>query len=77
MVIGGGQAGLAAGYHLRRAGVDFVILDAQDGPRWRLAARLALAAPVLPGAVQLAARADDAVPAGGGYPSAADTSSPT
>lgn len=28
VVIGGGQAGLAAGYHLRRLGADFVILDA-------------------------------------------------
>ncbi|SEG75847.1 Predicted flavoprotein CzcO associated with the cation diffusion facilitator CzcD [Thermomonospora echinospora] len=37
VVIGGGQAGLAAGYYLRRAGLDFVILDAQDGPggAWR------------------------------------------
>ncbi|MFI1092671.1 ArsO family NAD(P)H-dependent flavin-containing monooxygenase [Streptomyces sp. NPDC020917] len=32
VVIGGGQSGLAAGYHLRRLGVDFVILDAQSGP---------------------------------------------
>lgn len=32
VVIGGGQAGLAAGYHLRRLGLDFVILDAQAGP---------------------------------------------
>jgi glycine/D-amino acid oxidase-like deaminating enzyme len=32
VVIGGGQAGLAAGYHLRRLGPDFVILDAQAGP---------------------------------------------
>ncbi|MBT2511304.1 NAD(P)/FAD-dependent oxidoreductase [Streptomyces sp. ISL-98] len=31
VVIGGGQAGLAAGYHLRRLGLDFVILDAQAG----------------------------------------------
>ncbi|MEV8390162.1 MULTISPECIES: ArsO family NAD(P)H-dependent flavin-containing monooxygenase [unclassified Streptomyces] len=30
VVIGGGQAGLAAGYHLRRLGLDFVILDAQS-----------------------------------------------
>jgi putative flavoprotein involved in K+ transport len=29
VVIGGGQSGLAAGYHLRRLGVDFVIPDAQ------------------------------------------------
>jgi putative flavoprotein involved in K+ transport len=32
VVIGGGQAGLAAGYHLRRLGLDFVILDAQAAP---------------------------------------------
>lgn len=32
VVIGGGQAGLAAGYYLRRAGLDFVILDAQAHP---------------------------------------------
>ncbi|SCK15556.1 putative flavoprotein involved in K+ transport [Streptomyces sp. WMMB 322] len=32
VVIGGGQAGLAAGYHLRRAGVDFVVLDSQQAP---------------------------------------------
>ncbi|MCG8917715.1 ArsO family NAD(P)H-dependent flavin-containing monooxygenase [Actinokineospora sp. PR83] len=32
VVIGGGQAGLAAGYHLRRAGLDFTILDAQPTP---------------------------------------------
>jgi putative flavoprotein involved in K+ transport len=31
-VIGGGQAGLAVGYHLRRLGVDFVVLDAQSTP---------------------------------------------
>ena len=36
-VIGGGQAGLAAGYFLRRAKADFVILDAQSraGGAWR------------------------------------------
>lgn len=36
-VIGGGQAGLAAGFYLRRAGLDFVILDAQPDPggAWR------------------------------------------
>ncbi|MEU0119910.1 ArsO family NAD(P)H-dependent flavin-containing monooxygenase [Streptomyces bobili] len=32
VVVGGGQAGLAAGYYLRRQGLDFVILDAQDTP---------------------------------------------
>ncbi|MFJ5879803.1 ArsO family NAD(P)H-dependent flavin-containing monooxygenase [Kitasatospora cineracea] len=31
-MIGGGQAGLAAGYYLRRAGLDFVILDAATEP---------------------------------------------
>ncbi|MFF6999871.1 ArsO family NAD(P)H-dependent flavin-containing monooxygenase [Streptomyces sp. NPDC008313] len=37
VVIGGGQAGLAAGYHLRRKKLDFVILDAQAAPggAWR------------------------------------------
>jgi len=37
MVIGGGQAGLAVGYHLRRTGLSFAILDAEDGPggAWR------------------------------------------
>ncbi|WP_406394433.1 ArsO family NAD(P)H-dependent flavin-containing monooxygenase [Streptomyces sp. NBC_00887] len=37
VVIGGGQSGLAAGYHLRRLGVDFVILDGQTTPggAWR------------------------------------------
>ncbi|MCX4680283.1 ArsO family NAD(P)H-dependent flavin-containing monooxygenase [Streptomyces sp. NBC_01433] len=37
VVIGGGQAGLAAGYHLRRRGLDFVILDAQAraGGAWQ------------------------------------------
>ncbi|MCC9706583.1 ArsO family NAD(P)H-dependent flavin-containing monooxygenase [Streptomyces sp. MNU76] len=32
VVVGGGQAGLAAGYHLRRLGVDFVVLDAGSTP---------------------------------------------
>lgn len=36
VVVGGGQAGLAAGYHLRRAGLEparqFVILDADERP---------------------------------------------
>ncbi len=32
VVIGGGQAGLAAGFYLRRQGLDFAILDAQDTP---------------------------------------------
>ncbi|MFE9632738.1 ArsO family NAD(P)H-dependent flavin-containing monooxygenase [Streptomyces sp. NPDC006463] len=32
VVIGGGQAGLAAGYHLRRLSIEHVILDAQAAP---------------------------------------------
>jgi putative flavoprotein involved in K+ transport len=37
VVIGGGQAGLSVGYHLKRLGVDFVILDAckRTGDVWR------------------------------------------
>jgi putative flavoprotein involved in K+ transport len=37
IIIGGGQAGLAAGYHLRRHGRSFVILDGGEriGDAWR------------------------------------------
>ena len=37
IVIGGGQAGLSAGYHLQRRGVPFIILDACErvGDPWR------------------------------------------
>ncbi|MFB6131462.1 MAG: flavin-containing monooxygenase [Salinigranum sp.] len=37
VVVGGGQAGLATGYHLRERGREFVILDAGDrvGDPWR------------------------------------------
>lgn len=37
IVIGGGQAGLAVGYYLKRQGVDFVILDdhPRTGDSWR------------------------------------------
>ncbi|MDR7191986.1 ArsO family NAD(P)H-dependent flavin-containing monooxygenase [Luteimonas terrae] len=37
VVVGGGQAGLAAGYFLRRAGLSYVILDAEPSPggAWR------------------------------------------
>jgi putative flavoprotein involved in K+ transport len=37
VVIGGGQAGLSAGYYLKRAGLPFVILDgdARIGDHWR------------------------------------------
>lgn len=36
-VIGGGQSGLAVAYYLKRAGVDFVVLDDQEeaGGAWR------------------------------------------
>lgn len=32
IVVGGGQAGLAVAYYLRRANADFVILDAEEAP---------------------------------------------
>jgi cation diffusion facilitator CzcD-associated flavoprotein CzcO len=41
VVIGAGQAGLSAAYHLRRRGLDYAVLDAEEGPggawrhRWR------------------------------------------
>jgi putative flavoprotein involved in K+ transport len=37
IVIGGGQAGLAAGYHLKEKRIDFLILDSQKrvGDTWR------------------------------------------
>jgi putative flavoprotein involved in K+ transport len=37
VVIGGGQAGLSVGYHLKKKGVPFVILDASEriGDAWR------------------------------------------
>ncbi len=37
LIIGGGQAGLAVGYYLRRTGMSFAILDAGEGPggAWR------------------------------------------
>lgn len=37
LVIGGGQAGLTVGYHLARAGVPFLIVDANErtGDSWR------------------------------------------
>ncbi len=37
LVIGGGQAGLSVGYHLKRQGLRFVILDANErtGDTWR------------------------------------------
>ena len=37
LVIGGGQAGLSVGHHLKKLGLSFVIVDAQDriGDAWR------------------------------------------
>jgi cation diffusion facilitator CzcD-associated flavoprotein CzcO len=41
VVVGAGQAGLSAAYHLRRRGLEHVVLDGEDGPggawrhRWR------------------------------------------
>jgi putative flavoprotein involved in K+ transport len=37
LVIGGGQAGLSVGYHLKQRGIDFAIVDAQAriGDAWR------------------------------------------
>ncbi|MEU5864029.1 ArsO family NAD(P)H-dependent flavin-containing monooxygenase [Nonomuraea sp. NPDC047529] len=71
-MIGGGQAGLAAGYYLRRAKVDFVILDAQDsaGGAWQHAwDSLRLFSPAqyssLPGRMM-------PIPPDGGYPSATE-----
>ncbi len=36
-VVGGGQAGLAVGYYLRRTGLSFAIFDVAEGPggAWR------------------------------------------
>ena len=37
VIVGGGQAGLAVGYHLATRGLPFVILDANEriGDAWR------------------------------------------
>jgi putative flavoprotein involved in K+ transport len=37
VIVGGGQAGLAVSYYLRRTGLSFVVLDAEPGPggAWR------------------------------------------
>ncbi|CAO0826748.1 hypothetical protein SMICM17S_03728 [Streptomyces microflavus] len=53
VVIGGGQAGFAAGYHLRRQNLDFVILERPALTGRRVAAHMGLAPPVLPGRVLL------------------------
>lgn len=52
IVIGAGQAGLSAAYHLKRRGLvpeeDFIVLDSNDGPggAWRI--RRACQAQTLP-----------------------------
>ena len=60
VIVGGGQAGLAVGYHLARRGRSFVILDANQrvGDAWRQT--LGLAAPVHPGPLRRVA--GDALP---------------
>ncbi|MDR6993125.1 FAD-dependent oxidoreductase [Luteimonas sp. 3794] len=37
LVIGGGQAALATAYFLRRTGLSYLLVDAEDGPggAWR------------------------------------------
>ena len=57
VIIGGGQAGLAAGYHLARRGRSFVILDASERIGDCLAQALGLAAAVFAGALRRASRA--------------------
>jgi glycine/D-amino acid oxidase-like deaminating enzyme len=54
IVIGGGQAGLTAGYYLAREGREFLILEANDSRR-RMAQPVGLAAAVHAGEVQPAA----------------------
>ena len=56
MIVGGGQAGLAVGYHLKKRGRPFLILDAQRAHRRLLAHALGLAAPVHAGEVRRPAR---------------------
>ena len=60
VVIGGGQAGMAAGYYLRRSGRDFVILDAETAPGGSWQHYWGLTAPVLTSRILLAARLADA-----------------
>jgi putative flavoprotein involved in K+ transport len=63
VIIGAGQAGLSTGYHLKRRGRPFVILDgnARVGDNWRQ--QWGHAASLHPGEVQRAPR--DAVPGQG------------
>ena len=57
IVIGGGQAGLTAGYYLARQGREFLILDGERQRRRRLAQAVGLAAALHAREVQPAARA--------------------
>ena len=65
LVIGGGQAGLALGHHLAPTGLRFLIVDAGDRGRARVALPLGFAAAVHPGPVRQPARLP--------FPAAADT----
>ena len=56
IVIGGGQAGLALGYHLAHQGRRFTILDAGDAPAAVVAVALGLADAVHPRALRRSPR---------------------
>ena len=62
LIIGAGQAGLSTGYHLRRRGRPFLIVDGERAGRRQLAAAVGHAAAVHAGEVRRAAR--PAVPGG-------------
>ena len=55
LVIGGGQAGLAMGYHLSRRGLPYKIIDANEPHRGRVAQPVGLASAVHPQSAQRAA----------------------
>lgn len=59
-IIGGGQSALAVAYFLRRTGRSFLIIDAEDAPGGRLAARLEVTATVFTLDLELHRRLDDA-----------------
>ena len=70
IVIGGGQAGLAVGYYLKKRSRSFVILDANDRDRRILAhSNLEFAAPLHPGSLRRVARLGYPGP-GWSYPTA-------
>ena len=60
-MIGAGQAGLAAGYHLAQRGKPFVILDAADRVGGSYAQPLGLAPAVHPGQSQRPGRVSSSV----------------